>query len=102
MILSFQLLRHLMAKSDLSFKVRHGREQVCKIISTCKTYIFLNQKFEVNTSRVLITSGVMKDLKWVGPSFARMQIMMGLKGTAEELGLLARNYWIFSCDDGEK
>ncbi len=44
-------------------------------------------------------SGYTKKLPHVQPSFAHLGVYIGLKGTAEELGLPKTNFWIYPSND---
>jgi len=45
------------------------------------------------------TSGYKQKLETVEPSFAHLGVYIGLKGTAEELGLPKTNFWIYPDSD---
>ena len=45
------------------------------------------------------TSGYKQKLETVEPSFAHLGVYIGLKGTAEELGLPKTNFWIYPGSD---
>jgi all-trans-retinol 13,14-reductase len=48
---------------------------------------------------VVKTAGYEEQLKHVEPSFAHLGVYIGLKGTAEELGLPNTNFWIYPGND---
>jgi all-trans-retinol 13,14-reductase len=51
---------------------------------------------------VAIDSGYRRWLKNVKPSIAHLGVYIGLKGTAEELGLPKTNFWIYPGNDYDK
>ena len=52
--------------------------------------------------RVAESYGLLDKLEGKKVGHACFQVFVGLEGTAEELGLVAKNYWIFSSYDQEK
>lgn len=46
--------------------------------------------------------GLNRFQKKIGHGMSCLQILVGLKGSSEELGLLKRNYWVFSSNEGEE
>ena len=51
------------------------------------------------SSKIVKNAGYEKDLSSVRPSFAHLGVYIGLKHTAEELGLPKTNFWIYPGND---
>jgi all-trans-retinol 13,14-reductase len=54
---------------------------------------------ELLSAEVTETAGYKRKLANVEPSFAHLGVYIGLKGTAEELGLPKTNFWIYPHND---
>ena len=54
------------------------------------------------TPQVARSYGFLRELEQKKVGHACLQVFVGLDGTAEELGLVAKNYWIFTSYDQEK
>nr|CAB3265527.1 all-trans-retinol 13,14-reductase [Phallusia mammillata] len=68
------------------------------VISDCGIYNTYQSLLPTNIKNQY---GLFDDIQWVEKGLACFQIMVGLKGTSEDLDLEAKNYWIYTTEDVE-